>query len=161
MVIVVMGVSGCGKTRVGKLLAKELGWQFFDGDDFHPRANVEKMGSGIPLTDADRKPWLEILNRQIHELIGSGRQAVVACSALRQSYRDILRDANEGVAFVFLRGDFELIRRRMERRKGHYMKAEMLRSQFKTLEEPHDALSIDVSESPATIVDRIRKHFGL
>ena len=151
-----MGVSGCGKTTVGKLLAKSLGGEFFDGDDFHPEGNVEKMRSGVPLTDADRHGWLRKLNEFLLERENAEATTVLACSALKQAYRDKLA---AGISItprlVFLRGTFETIWDRMKARKDHYMPASLLRSQFETLEEPDDALNVDVNSPPEEIVQQI------
>ena len=155
MVIIVMGVSGCGKTTVGKLLAERLGLPFYDADDFHPIENVEKMKSGEPLNDADRHPWLASLSWEIEKWnMGSG--AVLACSALKENYRSILRPKDtEEVHFVYLKGTEELIHNRLKNRKDHYMPPDLLRSQFEALEEPDDALVVSIEKSPEEIVDEI------
>jgi gluconokinase len=160
MVIVLMGVSGSGKTTVGRALAAELGWKFYDGDDFHPRTNVEKMARGVPLDDADRAPWLEALRDLIKSCLARGEDAVLACSALKRSYREYLL-IDERVRLVYLKGDYELLEGRLERRRGHYMKAGMLDSQFAALEEPRRGLTVDVSPPPEKIVETIRKGLGL
>ena len=133
--IIVFGVSGAGKTTVGKLLAQELGWQFLEADDFHSAANIEKMRSGRPLTDEDRWPWLDRLREQIEQLLSAGENAVLACSALKRAYRDRLRVSDE-VKFVFLRGDYALVEKQLRSRRGHFMNAGLLQSQFDELEEP-------------------------
>jgi len=162
MVILVMGVSGSGKTTVGTLLARDLGWEFFDGDDFHPAANVAKMRRGEPLTDADRDGWLDTLSELIGDLFREGRSAVLACSALRAGYRSRLRASRASeVALVHLRGDPTLIRARLAERQGHFMKADLLASQLASLEEPSDALVVDAAESPVAIVERIRAGLAL
>ena len=153
--IVVMGVSGSGKTSVGSGLALRLGWQFFDGDDFHPPQNVQKMAQGSPLTDADRIPWLEELQKLIHTQFKQGNSIVLACSALKASYREILCKNNPEVMFVHLVGDFQLIADRMRERNDHYMKASMLESQFATLEVPADALSVSIDQPVASIIEEI------
>ena len=153
--VILMGVSGCGKTAVGIRLANELGWPFYDGDDFHPRENVEKMSNGIPLDDEDRTQWLAALHEMIVTHLAQDQSMLMACSALKQKYRDQLAGGNTGTVFVYLKGDFDLIFERMRVRSGHYMKAEMLRSQFDALEEPNDALLVDVNQSLDVIVDQI------
>ena len=160
MIILLMGVAGSGKTTVGKLLASELGWQFADGDDFHPAANVEKMSNGIPLTDADRGPWIETLRSLIVSGTTASTNAVLACSALKHTYRERLRVAPE-VQVVYLRASRPLLQKRMRERIGHFMPEQMLASQLETLEEPHNALVIDVDQSPAEIVAEIRTKLAL
>lgn len=156
MIIIVMGVSGSGKTTVGRLLAGRLGWPFYDGDDFHPVANVAKMSAGLPLTDADRAGWLSALADLLRSRIAEGGSAVLACSALKQSYRRQLSVDSIQVRFVFLKGDYDLILERMKARPGHYMKADMLASQFAALEEPGDeAATISIVSPPAEIVEQI------
>lgn len=156
-VIVMMGVSGSGKTTVGRRLAERLGWPFVDGDDLHPEENVRKMARGEPLTDGDRRPWLTRVARLIGEQLERGQPAVVACSALKRSYRERLRQGREKVIFVHLEGDYALIRRRMAAREGHFMEAEMLRSQFRTLERPgeDEAITVSVGADVEAIVGEI------
>lgn len=156
-----MGVAGSGKTTVGRSLADDLGWPFFDGDDFHPQANIDKMRCGIPLTDADRVPWLDALNRMIRGMAREGRNAVIACSALKRAYRDRLQEGAADVRFVYLQGDAALMQRRLGARADHFMKAGMLASQFDALEAPADALIVDAAEESKAIVARIRSAFGL
>ncbi len=151
--LIVMGVSGCGKTTVGKMLARRLGWDFFDGDDYHSPAGVAKMAAGFPLTDTDRAPWLAELHDLLTGSLCAGRHPVLACSALKERYRDTLRTGTPGVQVVYLKGSYELIRARMQNRPDHYMKPEMLRSQFDALEEPPDAWVADVEWPPEKIVD--------
>ena len=155
MVIVVMGVSGAGKTTVGRLLARDLGAEFLEGDDFHPRANVEKMRSGIPLDDDDRRPWLLALRQQIDRWRAEGRAGVLACSALKEAYREILGAGQPGIHFVYLKGDEEQIRGRLELRSGHYMPPTLLPTQIAALEEPRDAIVADVSGTPEAIAAQI------
>jgi len=155
MIIVMMGVAGSGKTTIGKLLASNLSWQFADADDFHSAANVEKMRSGMPLTDDDRWPWLERLRSLLSSWIQSSTHGVLACSALKQTYRDRLKVSDE-VRFVYLKEEEALLRERLQVRPGHYMKSGMLDTQLATLEEPHDALTVDASRTPAEIVEEIK-----
>ena len=151
-----MGVSGCGKTTVGSLLAASLGWKFLDADDFHPPASIAKMAAGEPLTDGDRAPWLAGLNRRLRECVNRGEPVVLACSALKASYRTRLARGIGGLRFVFLKGDLATIRARMLSRSGHYMKAGLLESQFAALEEPADAIVADIAAAPEAIVGRVR-----
>ncbi len=157
MVVIIMGVSGCGKTTVGKLLAINLDLPFYDADDFHPPKNVKKMSSGEPLNDQDRKPWLEILSNEIEEW-NSNKGAILACSSLKKSYRDILISKSDDVQFVYLKGDRDTILKRMRARKDHYMPPELLDSQFITLEEPDSAITVTIDKSPTMIVSEIVNH---
>ncbi len=150
---IVMGVSGSGKTSVGKSLAKHLGWDFYDADDFHPPENVAKMAKGISLTDSNRAPWLAALHELISFSLAQNRPGVLACSALKERYRQKLLEGNDGVQLIYLKGSYDLIRSRMSARKDHYMKPQMLQSQFETLEEPVNALIVDITPS----VDEILK----
>jgi gluconokinase len=154
MVYVVMGVSGCGKTTIGKLLAERLHIPFFDGDDYHPSTNVAKMRSHQPLTDSDRQAWLETLAQKIDEWQNTGG-AVLACSALKRRYREILTSNNQNVRFVYLKGDRDRIGERMAKRTDHYMSATLLESQFQTLEEPVDAIVASIDQTPRAICDFI------
>jgi gluconokinase len=144
---IVMGVSGSGKSEVGSSLAKHLGWDFYDADDFHPPTNVAKMAAGTPLDDSDRAPWLASLHELISTSLKKDQPGVLACSALKERYRQQLLAGNDDVQLVYLKGSYELIWSRMSARKDHYMKPHMLRSQFETLEEPGNALVIDISNS--------------
>jgi gluconokinase len=142
-----MGVSGSGKTTIGQAIASKLGWDFYDADDFHPQENITKMEHGIPLSDSDRAPWLDSLQDLIESCLTRERPGVLACSALKERYRQKLLEGNKGVEIIYLRGSYDLIWSRMSARKDHYMKPEMLRSQFDALEEPTDALTVDISLS--------------
>ena len=153
--IVVMGVSGCGKSTVGSALAQRLGWQFADGDDYHPPANVEKMRAGQPLDDSDRAPWLAALNAMLRASIAERRPVVLACSALRQRYRTALAEGMPGLRFVHLDGTPELIGERLAARRHRYMPASLLASQFAALEPPADALRLDVSAAVDALVEAI------
>lgn len=153
--IIVMGVSGSGKTSVGRSLADHLGWDFYDADDFHPPANIAKMASGIPLGDSDRAPWLAALNELISSCLKRKRPGVLACSALKERYRARLLENNEEVLIVYLKGSYDLIWSRMEKRADHYMKPHMLKSQFEALEEPVNALTVEISLPLEDIVKRI------
>jgi gluconokinase len=160
MVVIVMGVSGSGKTAVGELLATRLGWTFQDADNFHPASNVEKMRSGQPLTDADRAPWIRSLSTAIQQWVRQRRHVVLACSALKASYRQALRAAvqdPESVHFVYLKGTYEEIDRRLGQRRGHFMPESLLKSQFESLEEPDptEALVVDASAPVPVIVSAI------
>lgn len=155
MKIIVMGVSGSGKTTIGSLLAKELNWKFYDADDFHPQSNKDKMSAGIPLTDEDRASWLQALQELIRL---KAEPFVLACSALKEKYRNYLR-INEQIKVVYLKGSFEQIEERLSERKNHYMPVKLLQSQFDALEEPQDALIVDISHTPQEIIQIIRKGF--
>ena len=158
MIIVIMG--GVGKTTVGQALAQQLGWSFADADDFHPAANVAKMRAGLPLTDADRAPWLQSLHATIEGWIASRQSVVLACSALKRDYREQLLVGPE-VKLVFLHADIELIADRMAARHGHYMNPALLQSQFDVLEVPRDALSLDAARPVPELVAAIRGSIGI
>ena len=159
MIIIVMGVSGCGKSAVGSRLAERLGAHYAEGDEFHSKANIEKMRSGIPLNDDDRWPWLAAIAKATAGWRTQGRDAVVACSALKKVYRDILRDGHDDVVFVHLMGSMKLIADRMAKRKHEYMPATLLQSQFDTLEPPDEkaenAIAVDIAPPPETIVETV------
>jgi gluconokinase len=155
-----MGVAGSGKTTIGELLAAQLRWEFADADSFHSPANIEKMSHGIPLSDSDRIPWLNSIREAMLQWQAQGRNVVLACSALKQNYRDRLQISNE-VKLVYLKGSYQLLLERLHARKGHYAGEQLLASQFANLEEPADAITVDVTPSPSEIVSEIRKHLGL
>jgi gluconokinase len=154
MVILLMGTTGAGKTTVGKLLAARLHWTFLDADDFHPSANIEKMKHGIPLTDADRWPWLKNIHTELQRFTQSGKSAVLACSALKESYRELL-SASLDMRIVYLRGTYEVMRHHIESRHGHFAGEAILAGQFADLEEPQNALVLDVSHQPEQVATEI------
>jgi len=160
MIVIVMGVVGAGKTTIGNLLAAQLGWGFADADDFHPQSNVEKIRKGIPLNDGDREPWLDRLRVAILDWIAHGRNVVLACSALKRAYRAKLQ-ASPDVRFVYLKGSAALIANRLRARHGHFAGESILAGQLADLEEPKDAVTVEVSESPEQIVSDIRKALNL
>lgn len=149
-----MGVAGSGKTLIGSSLAKSLGWRFVDADTFHPAANVEKMTRGIPLTDADREPWLCAMRQAISNWTQSGDNVVLACSALRRQYRERL-SVGQDTKVIYLKGTFEVLYSRLCKRRNHFMKPAMLTSQIADLEEPENGITIDISQSPEQIVAEI------
>jgi carbohydrate kinase (thermoresistant glucokinase family) len=161
MVLILMGPMGCGKTTIGKMLAEKLDWPFYDGDDFHPEKNVEKMRAGIALTDEDRKLWLEKLHANIQSWLREKQNSILACSALKQAYRDMLGVDQNTVRTVYLKSSYELLRKRIEERQHSYMDKNLLRSQLDTLEEPKDGLTVDISAVPETIVSTIIDRFNL
>ena len=161
MIIIIMGVSGSGKTTVGQQLATDLGWLYADGDDFHSSKNIAKMSSGIPLTDEDRSVWLTLISQYIKEQIKSKQNAVISCSALKQQYRRQLQLDPELITFVYLKGSEALIKKRLQSRSDHFMNAELLASQFEALEEPEHALLVDIIHSPNQISATIQESFGL
>jgi gluconokinase len=163
VIVIVFGVSGAGKTTIGKLLAEQLGWRFYEADDFHPRANIEKMHRGCPLTDEDRGPWLERLREQITRSLAAKEDAVLACSALKRAYRERLR-VSDDVRFVFLRGDYTLVEKQFRCRRAHFMNPDLLRSQFTDLEEPEadeDVLMIELGRTPHELVSEIKRKLRL
>ncbi|MCB2217644.1 gluconokinase [Desulfofustis glycolicus] len=159
MVLIIMGVSGCGKTTIGRLLAEKRGAAFYDADDFHPEGNRQKMKSGKPLTDEDRLPWLQRLHALIDEAILQDRSVVLACSALKERYRKILRGPHDSqVMFVHLAGPYDVVARRMQTRTGHYMPPALLASQFSALEPPIDAITVSIEQTQDEIVAAIDRH---
>jgi len=155
MIVLVMGVAGVGKTTIGQALARELGWRFIDADDYHPPQSVAKMKAGIPLEDADRWPWLHGLNEELKVIDRVSQNALLSCSALKESYRQRLAQGIAHFTVVYLHGSFELIRERMENRSHRYMPATLLESQFAALEPPADAIAIDVAADPSSCVAAI------
>lgn len=158
MVAIIFGVSGAGKTTIGKLLAQELGWRFYEADDFHPQANIDKMRNGLPLTDDDRWPWLESLRAVIKRSLAAGEDAVLACSALKETYRQHLR-VNDNVRLVFLWGDYEVVANQLRKRRGHFMNPALLQTQFADLEElqpAEGAVVIELGRSPRELVQEIK-----
>src|SRR6266478_1535175 len=159
MVVIIWGVSGAGKTTIGELLAQELGWKFYDADDFHPQVNIDKMERGEPLTDEDRQPWLQSLRKAITRSLAANKSAVLACSALKQKYRELLR-VNADVKFVFLHGSRTRIADQLKQRRGHFMNPALLDSQFADLKEPEsseDMLTIELKGEPDELVEQIRQ----
>jgi gluconokinase len=157
MILIAMGVSGCGKTTIGEMLAKRLKCDFADADSFHSQANKDKMHKGIPLTDEDRWPWLAAIRASIEEKQADGTTHVYACSALKRVYRDILRDGDQDVTFVYLKGTPELLRERIKTRTGHFFDPALLQSQLDTLEPPgpDEAIEVDIALTPEQIVDKV------
>ena len=163
MIVIVFGVSGVGKTTIGKLLAKRLGWRFLEADDFHPRGNIEKMRDGLPLTDGDRWPWLKLLREQIERSLAANENAVLACSALKRMYRERLR-VSDNVKFVLLRGAYALVEKQLHSRRGHFMNLDLLQSQFADLEGPEsdeDAVTIELGRIPEELVEEIKTKLRL
>jgi gluconokinase len=155
-----MGVEGAGKTTLGRLLAQQLGWEFADADSFHSAENIEKIQRGVPLTDADRSPWIEAMHNAIVQWIAGHRNVVLACSALKRSYRERLCVGPE-VKLVYLKGSYELIDLRLKARHGHFANQQILASQFADLEEPEDAVTVDIGRPPEELVREIRSRLGL
>jgi gluconokinase len=164
VVLVFMGVSGCGKTTVAAILAGRLGWPFEEGDALHPQANVEKMAAGHPLTDEDRAPWLEKVARWVEERLDAGENGIITCSALKRSYRDVINRRGSGVLFVYLAGSRETIAARLAVRHGHFMPSSLLDSQFADLEDPtldEPAIRVDIGPAPDEIAQGILEKLGL
>ena len=162
MVVVLMGVSGSGKSTIGKILADDLGWAFVEADDYHPAANIEKMRRGVPLDDADRRPWLAAVRERIADACRRGRDVVVACSALKHRYQDYLeQDDPPCVRYVYLEGSPDQVRKRLADRRGHFMNPALLGSQFEALEPPADAVRVDVTPPPEEIAAEIRRKLGV
>jgi gluconokinase len=161
MILIVMGVAGSGKSTVGRFFAQKLGWTFLDGDDFHPSANVDKMSRGIPLSDSDRLPWLQSIRKEIDRLHTSGQSAVVACSALKSSYRQILAANDQDTYFIFLQGTYEELYERLAQRTGHFMKPGMLQSQFDALEVTPDLIAVHAMDPPEKIYEDVRKRLKI
>jgi gluconokinase len=160
MVLILMGTTGAGKTTVGEILSRELRWEFADADNFHSPANVEKMSKGIGLTDEDRKPWLDALRTKIAQWIADGKNGILACSALKKAYREELTVGPE-VKWIYLKGTFDEISKRVAARQGHYAKQDLVVSQFAVLEEPTEAMAVDVSRSPEEIATEVRQRLGI
>jgi len=160
VILVLMGVCGCGKSTVGEALAGAIGCRFLDADNFHPQANVDKMASGVPLTDEDRWPWLDSIADELAQVLAKGEHAVLACSALKEAYRQRLKRAGD-VRIVYLKGDAATISVRLANRQHEYMPPSLLPSQFAALEEPADALVVDIREPVAAQVQHIRDAFAL
>lgn len=160
MIVLVMGTTGAGKTTVGKLLAKQLGWTFLDADDFHPPANIEKMKQGIPLTDADRAPWLAAIHEALVRQNGMGMDCVLACSALKESYRETI-GAELAMRTVYLKGTYEEMRAHILARHGHFAGEAILAGQFADLEEPSDAIAVSVHHTPEEIAREVRRELKL
>jgi gluconokinase len=161
MLVLIMGVAGCGKTTIGSRLASLLGWAFADADDLHSAESVQKMASGVPLTDDDRRPWLQELHTLVASHAAKGDNLVLACSALKESYRALLSSANPRCTTVYLKADEALIRERLPIRRGHYMPAALLQSQFEALEEPVEAITISAALPPDQIVAALRQSLGV
>jgi gluconokinase len=161
MIIIIMGVSGSGKSTIGKLLADALNWEFQDADNFHSTANIEKMRLGIPLNDTDRKPWLQDLHTAIAVWLQQNTNVVLACSALKADYRQYLVLDSDRIQLVYLQGSLNLLQQRLLGRQNHFMSEKLLNSQLETLEEPDDAICVDISEPPQLIVENLKTVIGL
>ncbi|MBZ5792051.1 gluconokinase [Burkholderia sp. D-99] len=163
MILIAMGVSGAGKSRIGEMLAERLSCTYTDGDAFHSAANKEKMHQGIPLTDDDRWPWLRTIREAIEEKQRAGETAVFTCSSLKRSYRDVLRGTDTDVRFVYLKGSFEVLHERLKSRTGHFFDPSLLKSQLDTLEEPgpDEAIEVSIELTPEQIVDQVMLKIGI
>jgi gluconokinase len=161
MICIIMGVAGSGKSTIGTLLSRQTGWQFYDGDDFQPPENVQKMSLGIPLTDGDRQSWLLALRALIDEKIANKSNVIIACSALKASYRELLQGKNRDIAWIYLKGDRELLTKRLQQRQNHFMKAEMLASQLGVFEEPNNAAIVSIEQTPQEIATQILDYLQL
>ena len=160
-IILLMGVSGCGKTTIGRLLSESLSWPFYDGDDFQPKDNLNKMAQGLPLNDRDRRPWLMAMRSLLVSIRAKQGRAVLACSALKQDYRDLLSNGQDKLRWIYLKGEYAMLEERLKRRPGHFFKPGLLGSQFEILEEPEDAMVVSVDMPPEAIVASIRKGLDL
>ena len=161
MIVVLFGVAGSGKTTISRLLAQELGWKFYEADELHPKSNVKKMRQGIALTDMDRRPWLEGLRELLGESIARKENVILACSALKEKYREYLQISDE-IKWIGLKGEYQLIADRLQQRHGHFMNPILLRSQFEILEEPkEDAVVVDIDATPTKTVQTIREQLGV
>lgn len=158
MFIILMGVSGCGKTTIGEMIGKVLDVPYYEGDEYHPPENVNKMAQGIPLTDKDREGWLDSLSQLIRAKLDKDESGVLSCSALKQKYRDRLCVNQDLVRFIYLKGSYRLIRSRMQARSEHYMPAKLLKSQFEALEEPDDVFTVNIDQSPEDILQVVHTY---
>ena len=161
MLIIITGVSGVGKTTIGKLLSEDMGWTFYEGDDYHTNVNLAKMRNGTPLTDEDRWPWLDALRTKISEIVLHEENAILSCSALKESYRMRLASGLKDIVFVYLQGDYQLIRNRISERVGHFMNADLLASQYSDLEEPRNAIIVDAALEPMAIISYLKLALSL
>ena len=161
MLIIITGVSGVGKTTIGKLLSENMGWTFYEGDDYHTNVNLAKMRNGTPLTDEDRWPWLDALRTKISEIVLHEENAILSCSALKESYRMRLASGLKDIVFVYLRGDYQLVRNRISERVGHFMSANLLAQQYSDLEEPQNAIVVDAALKPMAIINYLKQALSL
>ena len=161
MLIIVTGVSGVGKTTIGKLLSENMGWTFYEGDDYHTNVNLAKMRNGTPLTDDDRWPWLDALRTKLSEIVLHEENAILSCSALKESYRMRLGSGLKDIVFVYLRGDYHLVRNRISARVGHFMSADLLVSQYSDLEEPQNGIIVDAALEPMEIINYLKRALSL